>query len=355
MSDRSALPLLKKSRFTKNLRKDPFLIKFVLSLSHTREDVLKLDRFEADFMKCTGKFEDLIPMADPRSVFDEVCHIVSLSNADFDCTVLDRVFQDVVKLFRGEYPGYQKCNTWYHDLKHTTDCLLAMARLMHGASLNGLSIPERDAALGLIATLLHDTGYLQTDDDLEGTGAKYTLVHVQRSVAFMEKYFTYAEFSSRDLDYCRCCVNCTGLEMRIGEIRFESAHHQVVGRMLGTADLLGQMADRTYLERLAFLYWEFREAKVPGFESELDLLKKTPAFWEFTQQRLVAELGNVDRYLQDHFRMRWGVDRDLYREAIEKNIAYLKFILENHEFDYHRYLRRGGFMKILDQREKPSN
>jgi hypothetical protein len=305
-----------------------------------------------DPMKSPGKFEDLILLIDPQAVFEEVRYIVSLLNSHFDFTALDRVFQDVVKLFRGEYPGYQKCNTWYHDLKHTTDCLLAMARLIHGASLNGLTLPDRDAALGLIAALLHDTGYIQTDDDSEGTGAKYTLIHVRRSVAFMEKYMAQAEFPSRDVDYCRCCVHCTGLEMRVKEIRFESAHHQAVGWMLGTADLLGQMADRTYLERLPFLYWELEEGNVPGFESELDLLRKTPAFWEFTQQRFVADLGNMDRFMRDHFRVRWGLDRDLNRETIEANIAYLKFILENHASEYRRYLRRGGLMAILSARRK---
>jgi hypothetical protein len=304
-------------------------------------------------MKSQEKYEDLILMADPLSVFEEVCQIILLSNSYFDLTRLGRVFQDVVKLYHGNYHGYRKCNTWYHDLKHTTDCLLAMARLMHGASLNGLTLPDRDVELGLIAALLHDTGYIQTEDDWEGTGAKYTLIHVRRSVTFMEKYLAQAEFSYRDLDYCRSCVHCTGLEMRIKEIRFESAHHQAVGWMLGTADLLGQMADRTYLERLPFLYREFEEGKVTEFESELDLLRKTPAFWKFTQQRFVADLGNMDRFMLDHFRVRWGLDRDLTRETIEGNIAYLKFILENHETEFCRYLHRGGLMEILGYRRPP--
>ncbi len=293
------------------------------------------------------KYEDLILMTDPHAVFEEVRDIVSETNPHFDFIALDGVFQDVLKLFRGEYPGYQECNTWYHDLKHTTDCLLAMARLMHGASLHGLALPERDMAMGLIAALLHDTGYIQLDDDLEGTGAKYTLIHVKRSLAFMEKYFTQVGFSSRDLDYCCCCVKCTGLDVKIKDIRFESAHHQAVGWMLGTADLLGQMADRTYLERLPFLYREFEEGKVPGFESEVDLLRKTPDFWNFTQFRLITELGNVDRYMQDHFRVWWGLDRNLNRDTIEGNIAYLKFILDNHASDYRQFLRRGGYMEIL--------
>jgi hypothetical protein len=284
------------------------------------------------------EFEDLIPMDDPQAVFEEVCRMVAVTNGQTNLRLLCKVFEDVFKLFRGEYPGYQKCNTLYHDFKHTTDCLLTMARLIHGASLNGLALPDRDVILGLTAALFHDSGYIQGDDDQEGTGAKYTLVHVERSVVFMEKYFHQAGLPLRDLNYCQCCVRCTGLEVKIGEIPFESAHHQAVGWMLGTADLLGQMADRTYLERLTFLYQEFKEAHVPGFESELDLLRKTPAFWEFTQFRMASELGNVARYMRGHFREWWGLNRDLNRETIERNIAYLKFVLEHHESEYRKYL-----------------
>ena len=293
------------------------------------------------------RFECLIPMADPQAVFEEVCCIVMALQAHFDFTTLFRVFDDVVKLFRGEYPGYQECNTWYHDLKHTTDCLLAMARLMHGASVQGLTFPERETALGLIAALFHDTGYIQNAGDFEGTGAKYTLVHIDRSIAFMERYFARAGFSSRDLDYCRRCVQCTGLDVEIGTIPFESPRHRMIGCMLGTADLLGQMADRTYLERLPLLYREFQEGQVPGFESELDLLRKTPAFWEFAQQRLAGELGHMDWYMRYHFRDWWSLDQDLNRLAIEDNMAYLNFVLENHASDYRRYLRRNGLMEIL--------
>lgn len=293
------------------------------------------------------KYEDLVSMADPQAVFDEVCRVTAVLQPRFNFAPLNRVFLDIVELFQGDYPGYQRCNTRYHDLKHTTACLLAMARLIHGAWCHGLILPERDMELGLIAALFHDTGYIQSDLEVGGTGAKYTLVHVDRSIAFMEAYCAQAGYTPQDVDYCRSCIGCTGLEVKIEELSFESTTHQTVGCMLGTADLLGQMADRTYLERLPFLYREFQEGQVPGFESELDLLRKTPAFWEFTQLRLATVLGNVDRYMGDHFQAWWGLDRDINREAIEENIAYLKFILENHESEYPQYLRRSGLLKIL--------
>jgi len=70
----------------------------------------------------------------------------------------------------------------------------------------------------------------------------------------------------------------------------------------------------------------------------LDLLQKTPDFWKRTQKRLQTELGGVDRFLQEHFRVRWGIDRDLDRLAIEHNISRLKHILKNFPNDYRRYL-----------------
>ncbi len=56
--------------------------------------------------------------------------------------------------------------------------------------------------------------------------------------------------------------------------------------MLGSADLLGQMSDRAYLEKLLFLYKEFREAGIPGFNTEFDIIRKTVDFYEITVQRL---------------------------------------------------------------------
>jgi hypothetical protein len=295
------------------------------------------------------RFEALLSMGDPQKVSEEVQKIVHLTYPALIFDPVKDVFEDVIKLFRGEYPGYRACNTWYHNLKHTTDCMLAMARLMHGGFVQKTVMEEREVVLGLIAALLHDIGYIQTTEDDVGTGAKYTLVHVERSIDFMNVYFAQHGYSSEDFLFCSSCLKCTGLEVKIGELEFISRNHKTLGQMLGTADLLGQMADRTYLERLPFLYHEFKEGGVPGFADELDLLQKTPAFWEFTQKRFASELGGVNRFMRDHFRVRWGINRNLDWETVERNIAYLKFILVNHGDDYQRYLRREGLMKIFQE------
>lgn len=296
------------------------------------------------------QISQLINTENPQSVLNEVKTIVLMIFPEFNFEPVKRVFEDVVKLFRGEYPGYRKCNTEYHDLKHATDATLAMIRLIHGATLQGEAFGQKNITLGLISTLLHDAGYIQTLDDDSGTGAKYTLVHIQRSIEFMDKYFRGKNFSRGDFENCCDILECTGLNTKINEIKFKSREIELLGKMLGTADLLGQMSDRTYLEKLLFLFYEFREGNVTGYTSELDLLKKTPKFYDITKNRFASELGSVNRYLIYHFKKRWNIDRDLYEDAIEKSRNYLESILKNHEKEYRKHLRRGGIVKKLEEK-----
>lgn len=290
--------------------------------------------------------ELIIHKADPYEALAEVKKIASLMFPHFDAQPLQEVFQDILKLFNGDYPGYQQCNTYYHDLNHTTECLLVMAQLIHGAWIKGIKFQEKDVSLGLISALLHDTGYIQTVEDRTGTGAQYTLTHIRRSIEFMEQYFRERGYTPEDFAACRNFLKCTGLDVRIHEINFPSREHEILGKMLGTADLIGQMADEHYLEKLHFLYREFKEGGVPGFDTEWDLVQQTPNFWKLVQKRFATELGKVDRYLRHHFRVRWGINQDLHRKAIEKNLATLQLRLQRHETDFFGRREREDFMGV---------
>jgi hypothetical protein len=245
----------------------------------------------------------------------------------FDFKQFDQVFRDILRLFDGTYPGYRPCNTLYHDLSHTMDCLLVTAKLIHGAFLNGIRFAKNDVSLGLISALMHDTGYIQAVDDKTGTGAKYTVCHIERSIEFMKQYFHDHGFPPEYLTICSNFLRCTGLDVKIAGIKFKSREHEILGQILGTADLIGQMANDNYLEKLPFLYNEFKEGGVPGYNNEIDLLKKTPAFWEMVKKRLMHDLGQVDRYLRDYLRILRGINQDLYRQAIDRNIERLQSLL----------------------------
>ena len=260
-------------------------------------------------------------------VMGEVKNIVLWIYKEFDFNQFDQVFSDILELFGGHYPGYRRCNTFYHDLSHTMDCLLVTAKLIHGAVLNDIVFTPRDVNLGLISALMHDTGYIQAEEDNKGTGAKYTVDHIERSIEFMQKYFHDHGFPGEYLPICSDFLRCTGLDVKIAAIKFQSREHEILGQIIGTADLIGQMANENYLEKLPYLYDEFKEAGVPGYNNRLDLLKKTPAFWEMVKKRLVNELGHVDRYLRDYLRVLWGINQDLYRQAIDRNMEQLQLFL----------------------------
>ena len=206
----------------------------------------------------------------PADVVREIKTIILLVYKNYNFNQFEQVFGDILQLFNGHYPGYRRCNTFYHDLSHTLDCLLVTAKLIHGAGLNGIVFTHRDVTLGLISALMHDTGYIQAVEDNTGTGAKYTVSHIQRSIEFMKKYFHDHAFPSEYLPICRDFLRCTGLDVKIAEIKFQSREHEILGKIIGTADLIGQMANENYLEKLPFLYDEFKEGGVPGYNNKLD-------------------------------------------------------------------------------------
>jgi hypothetical protein len=294
---------------------------------------------------------DLVDMDSPTEVLAEVRTILGLLGPEYVFPRVDRAFADVLALYGGTYPGYRRCTTDYHDLRHTTDVFLVLARLMHGALVDGTRITPFMAELALTSALLHDTGYIQTADDLRGTGGKYTFDHVERSIAFLADYFAGAGFSREEEEACRDMVLCTAVTVDVGSIPFVSPEAELLAKMTATADFLGQIADRFYLEKLLFLYREFREAGMMEYGNELELLRKTVGFYHFFRNRLAHDLGNVQRFLAGHFRERWGIKQDLYQTAVRNNMAYLELVLTHHEEDYRNQLKRGGFIERLRHAE----
>ena len=213
----------------------------------------------------------LTRMDSPEAVLDEVLYILRLISPGYDADPLTDVFMTTVDLYEGRYPGYQACNVGYHDLNHITDTFLTMARLIHGAVVDGESFSEREIAIGLIAALLHDAGYIQEEHDKVGTGAKYTTIHVQRSMIFFGAYGKQYGLTNEEITASQTMIHCTDLNVDISTISFQSSVVEFLGKMLGAADVLAQMSDRKYLEKLLFLYYEFKEGLVEGYEGEADI------------------------------------------------------------------------------------
>jgi len=182
--------------------------------------------------------------------------------------------------------------------------------------------------------------FIKSVHDVKGTGAKYTLTHVERSIHFVKAYFRKNGFAAKDARAVANMILCTEMSLPVEKVGFSCADERKAALMLGAADLLGQMASRCYLERLLFLYREFQEGQVQGFSSELDLLHKTLDFSGFIDKRQAVTLEGVDRYAKVHFRKRYRINKDLYRESMGKQLAYLKDTVLNNPDKYRDYLRR---------------
>ena len=294
-------------------------------------------------------YEELFPR-EPRKILDEVFYLMRGMEAEKGRRLVEDAAVDTVRLFNGDYRGYRACSTPYHDLNHTLAVLLATARLLHGAVVEGTVLGTDAVVLGLVCALFHDTGLIQTVEDSEGTGAKYTLGHEERSIRFAKAYLLENDDHGIDIDQSAHVIGCTIVSLDPSEISFRSAQTEIVGKILGSADLIAQMADRVYLEKLLLLYTEFVEGAVSGFDSEFDLLEKTRNFYEnVASRRLKDDLGNVQRFMRIHFERRHGIDRDVYRENIEKNIGYLNLIVSKYSSEYRKMLRRAGIVSSIER------
>jgi hypothetical protein len=286
------------------------------------------------------KLADLVNINSTDAAFEEISGIAGMLSSDFDEKAFRAVYYDTVSIYNGNYPGYKGCNTDYHDLKHVIEVTLATARLAHSAHEAGYRFGHFGILILLAAAMMHDTGYIQQDIDDVGTGAKYTLVHVDKSIDFTRQYLSNAGYGDEALDVCSVIIKATDLAVKIEDIPFLKKEWEYLAKIMATGDILAQITSRTYLSKLHLLYKEFEEGKVPGFESELDLLKKTLGFYDYAIKRMDNDLGGFRQHLKLHFEKRWGVADDLYQKALDANIQYLQFLLENHAEDYNEMLKR---------------
>ena len=235
----------------------------------------------------------------------------------------DRVLGWALDCFHGRYSDYLPIDAHYHDLEHTLQGTLCMSLLLEGRHRRGAEpiLTERMHQLGIAAILMHDTGYLKHRFDDAGTGAKYTATHVNRSMDFARTLLLQKGFSAVECQSVRNMIRCTGLNVNLAAIEFQSDLERMTGHALGTADLLGQMAAPDYPEKLPVLFAEFEESSrfsgQPGmFKSVDDLIVKTPGFWEkYVVPKANNDFGGLYHFLEDEN------GRNSYVESIERNIS----------------------------------
>nr|HID59871.1 hypothetical protein [Desulfobacterales bacterium] len=247
---------------------------------------------------------------------------------------IEHTFRDVCALFEGKMAGYQGCDTLYHDIEHTLQVLPPYAQIIDGWNKAGQRpyIPFSYFELGVIAALLHDTGYMKKEGDTEGTGAKYTFRHEELSVDFCNKYLSKRGFKESEIASVANIIRCTGVMVRVETIPFTCKEERIVGYAVGVADLLGQMSAENYVQKLTILYKEFQEGYrfegeknlkkkgIPIFKDANELIKNTPSFYYNTVLERFKAMGSLERYVIYHFPERY----DPYKIRIEHNLDLIR-------------------------------
>lgn len=254
---------------------------------------------------------------------------------------LARAFSHFERLFAGQVPGWHGVDTVYHDRQHTLDITLALARLIVGYERQqdeAGRVGGTRAVIGLITGLFHDVGYLRRAEDRGSrNGAEFTRTHVSRGARFIEEYLPVLGFGAW-VPVASEIIHFTGYEVPFEHIaeKVTDPRDITVGHLLGTADMIAQMADRCYLEKCRDrLYAEFVLGGVAlpfndgnprvKYASGLDLLRQTPEFvMDVRTKRLDGEFHGAYRYLE----ILYG-GRNPYMEAIERNVEFLRQVLRS--------------------------
>lgn len=281
-----------------------------------------------------------IHIADPHVVQDVVCNLLKALYPRADLGPVRLAFDTFTRLYAGILPGYHGCDTWYHDAQHSLDCTLTMARLIDGherSQPKTRRLGERRARLGIIAALFHDSGYIRRHDEKQfKNGAEFTFYHVTRSSNFLMEYLPKIGFA-KEAKLAGQLVHFTGYEIALDKIKVKPKLDRRLGFLLGTADLIAQMADRCYLEKCrSYLFHEFQACGlaapgIPGgpkpvYTSPDDLMAKTPGFIDkLFKERLDGYFEGAYKYMEVHFN---GINP--YMLAVDKHLEHLRRAVTEH-------------------------
>ncbi len=260
---------------------------------------------------------------------DEILFLAGQVSSEIDQKLIRHVHHDITSIFSGTYPGYKASIHQYHDLRHTHGVVLATIRLFHGLVCDGNHLPPKTIQRALISAYFHDSGLLLQETDSAESGANYTKFHESRSIQCLHKYLKDQRVSETFCHECATIIRFTNINLEPRTPSKTSEAIQLGGKVVGTADLLAQMADRYYLESLPLLFKEHQAGGLSENKSAAELIQNTAEFYrEVIKKRLEITFDNMSIHMKTHFKERFHIDRNLYQENINKNMQYLESILD---------------------------
>jgi len=189
----------------------------------------------------------------------------------------------------------------YHNLEHTVHVTLVGQQILMSKQIKEGRVPPEDWLHFVISLLCHDIGYIKgvcRDDNIEtmtfatgidepqfvtlppgSTDAGLTKYHVDRGKLFVKERFGSSLLGIIDPD-----IISKNIELTRFPVPDSEDHKDTVGYpgLVRAADLIGQLSDPRYLEKIPALYYEFLEtgeSEHQGWKNPGDLRKTYPGFF----------------------------------------------------------------------------
>ena len=292
-----------------------------------------------------------VDLQDPNAVVMAIDAIMfDRFGKGYGLPLLEQAITDLARAFGGDYPGLLRCDTHYHDLRHAFDSGLVMARLIRGQAIaTPKEAPEHingeHALLGVLLALYHDIGLLRRTDEAHMQGAQLTPTHEVRGVEFMRDYLSRTPLAHLAGKAELIMVTRLAWHMPPDMPLLDRA----IASLLGTADIMSQLADRAYLEKCRdFLFAEFSAFGLAGasglpYPDPKTLLEKTPGFYtDLLRHRMQVDYDGADRFTKIHF----GGECP-YEASIKRNLGYLNAALAVDDLSVLRRVPR----RIIDAKQ----
>lgn len=202
----------------------------------------------------------------------------------------------------------------YHNVEHTILVSLVGQEILRGKHILEGNVSRQDWLTSIVSWLCHDIGYIkgicrndQPDqglyviglDDMMislpqgATDASLTSYHVDRGKRFVDEYFS-------DHPSIDCAIVKRNIELTRFPVPADNAHQDTINYpgLTRAADLIGQLSDPRYLQKIPALFGEFEESganKILGYHNPGELRQNYPNFfWTIVLQYIQPAL----RYLE---------------------------------------------------------
>jgi hypothetical protein len=189
-------------------------------------------------------------------------------------------------------------NALYHNVEHTIFVTLVGQEILRGKHIREGGVSSEDWLHFIISLMCHDIGYVKgvcrqdrvafrtyaTGKDgttvtlpLGATDASLTLYHVDRGKLFVEERFGGHKLI--DAETIKANIELTRFPVPLDSDHQDTSNYPGLVR---AADLIGQLSDPRYLQKIPALFYEFEETGVNkqlGYRHPEDLRLNYPKFY----------------------------------------------------------------------------